>query len=180
MRSKRFNCCRNWENHPRARIGACRCSRDQSRGRDGARSDPRGESSGRGDKDVDSVRERLRRERGTHRRRLHSIKAPGRRRLIPYITAGDPDLATTEQLLIELAHAGATVIELGVPFSDPMADGPGDPTRSNARLKTRSVCRDLLDMAARARKQIDTPDHSLQLFQSVASVWCKAPGPNSE
>jgi len=42
---------------------------------------------------------------------------------IPFITAGDPDLATTELLLVELAAAGADIIELGVPFSDPVADG---------------------------------------------------------
>src|SRR5215831_13410709 len=42
---------------------------------------------------------------------------------IPFITAGDPDLATTKSLLIELAQAGADIIELGVPFSDPVADG---------------------------------------------------------
>ena len=43
---------------------------------------------------------------------------------IPFITAGDPDLATTRDLILELARAGASIIELGVPFSDPMADGP--------------------------------------------------------
>jgi tryptophan synthase alpha chain len=53
-----------------------------------------------------------------------SLKHEGRHGLIPFITAGDPDLETTAQLLVELARAGACVIELGVPFSDPMADGP--------------------------------------------------------
>lgn len=47
-----------------------------------------------------------------------------RKGFIPFITAGDPDLDTTRALLVELAAAGATVIELGVPFTDPMADGP--------------------------------------------------------
>jgi tryptophan synthase alpha chain len=51
------------------------------------------------------------------------LKRSGRGGFIPFITAGDPDLATTELLLIELATAGADIIELGVPFSDPVADG---------------------------------------------------------
>lgn len=85
------------------------------------------------------------------------LKQQGRKGFIPYITAGDPDLATTEQLLIELSHAGATVIELGVPFSDPMADGPVIQRASERALKNSFGLQDLLDMTARARKQIDTP-----------------------
>ncbi len=56
--------------------------------------------------------------------RFADLKAAGRKGLIPYIAAGDPDPALTVPLLRALARAGADVIELGVPFSDPMADGP--------------------------------------------------------
>ena len=56
--------------------------------------------------------------------RFAQLKAAGRKGLIPYIAAGDPDPALTVPLLHALARAGADVIELGVPFSDPMADGP--------------------------------------------------------
>jgi tryptophan synthase alpha chain len=52
------------------------------------------------------------------------LKAEGRKGFIPYITAGDPDLDLTLQLVLALEKAGADVIELGVPFSDPIADGP--------------------------------------------------------
>ncbi len=52
------------------------------------------------------------------------LRRQGKRALIPFITAGDPDLKTTRELLVELARAGASLIELGVPFTDPMADGP--------------------------------------------------------
>ena len=56
--------------------------------------------------------------------KFQQLQTEGRKGFIPYITAGDPDLATTERLILALAEAGADVIELGVPFSDPMADGP--------------------------------------------------------
>ena len=52
------------------------------------------------------------------------LAAEGRKALIPFITAGDPDAALTVPLMHAMVEAGADVIELGVPFSDPMADGP--------------------------------------------------------
>jgi tryptophan synthase alpha chain len=55
---------------------------------------------------------------------LAALKAQGRQALIPYVTAGDPFADTTPQILQALAEGGADIIELGVPFSDPMADGP--------------------------------------------------------
>lgn len=85
-----------------------------------------------------------------------TLKRDGKKGFIPYITAGDPDLATTEQLLITLAQH-ATLIELGVPFSDPMADGPVIQRASERALKHDFGLQDILDTAARARKQIDTP-----------------------
>ena len=86
-----------------------------------------------------------------------NLKQQGRKGFIPFITAGDPDLATTEQLLVELARAGATLIELGVPFSDPMADGPVIQRASERALKNSFGLGDLLDMVARVRQQTDTP-----------------------
>lgn len=85
-----------------------------------------------------------------------TLKRDGKKGFIPYITAGDPDLATTEQLLITIAPY-ATLIELGVPFSDPMADGPVIQRASERALKHDFGLQDILDTAARARKQIDTP-----------------------
>jgi tryptophan synthase alpha chain len=88
---------------------------------------------------------------------FNRLQAEGRKGFIPFITAGDPDLATTEQLLIELSNAGATVIELGVPFSDPMADGPIIQRASERALKQGFGIDELLGVVSRARKSIDTP-----------------------
>ncbi len=57
-------------------------------------------------------------------RTLADLKAAGRKALIPYVTAGDPFADATPQIMQALADGGADIIELGVPFSDPMADGP--------------------------------------------------------
>ena len=88
---------------------------------------------------------------------FRTMREDGKKGFIPFITAGDPDLATTERLLVELAAAGATLIELGVPFSDPMADGPVIQRASERALKNGFGLSEILEAAARARKQIDTP-----------------------
>ena len=53
-----------------------------------------------------------------------TARAAGRAAFIPYLTAGDPDLATTRRLVEAMVRGGADIVELGVPFSDPIADGP--------------------------------------------------------
>ena len=86
-----------------------------------------------------------------------TLKQEGKKGFIPFITAGDPELATTEELLVVLANSGATLIELGVPFSDPMADGPVIQRASERALKRGFNFQAILDTVARARKQIDIP-----------------------
>jgi tryptophan synthase alpha chain len=85
------------------------------------------------------------------------LRSAGKSGFIPFITAGDPDLSTTEKLLFELADAGATVIELGIPFSDPMADGPVIQRASERALLHGFGLQEVLDLVGRVRKQIDTP-----------------------
>jgi tryptophan synthase alpha chain len=85
------------------------------------------------------------------------LKHENRRGFIPFITAGDPDLATTFELLIELSRAGASVIEVGVPFSDPMADGPVIQRASERALRHGFGVAEVLETAAKAREKIDTP-----------------------
>ena len=85
------------------------------------------------------------------------LKRSGHGGFIPFITAGDPDLATSELLLIELAAAGADIIELGVPFSDPVADGKVIQRASERALRNGVTLRDTLACVARARERIDVP-----------------------
>lgn len=89
--------------------------------------------------------------------RFNQLKAAGRKAFIPYITAGDPDLATTEQILAALAEAGADVIELGVPFSDPMADGPVIQRASERALLQPIGIAEILPLVTRFKAQYDVP-----------------------
>ena len=85
------------------------------------------------------------------------LKRDNRRGFIPFITAGDPDLQTTRELIIELARVGATVIELGIPFSDPMADGPVIQRASERALRQDFGIDDVLQVVSEARKETDVP-----------------------
>lgn len=85
------------------------------------------------------------------------LREEKRKGFIPFITAGDPDLKTTEQLLIALGHAGSTVIELGIPFSDPMADGPVIQRASERALKNKFGLESVFEIVRNVRKEIDTP-----------------------
>ena len=80
-------------------------------------------------------------------------RAAGRTVLIPYVTAGDPSLDVTGTMLDALADAGADVIELGVPFSDPMADGPIIQRASERALAQGVGLGDVLALVARFRKR---------------------------
>ena len=86
-----------------------------------------------------------------------ALKCRGRGGFIPFITAGDPDIATTELLLIELAAAGADIIELGVPFSDPVADGETIQRASERALRNGVTLRDALACVRHAKKHVDVP-----------------------
>jgi len=88
---------------------------------------------------------------------FNRLKVENKSGLIPFIVAGDPDLDTTERLLIELGLAGAAIIELGIPFSDPMADGPVIQRASERALKHGFGIRDILDTIGRVRRKIETP-----------------------
>ncbi len=89
--------------------------------------------------------------------RFGLLRARGEKALIPFVTAGDPDLATTEALVPALALAGADAIELGIPFSDPMAEGPTIQRSSERALRAGSSLRKVLQLVARLRPRVDVP-----------------------
>ncbi|HET6982613.1 MAG TPA: tryptophan synthase subunit alpha [Myxococcaceae bacterium] len=84
---------------------------------------------------------------------LAAARSAGRRSLIVYLCAGDPDLAATERLVPALAEAGADVIELGVPFSDPLADGPTIQAAAERALRSGTTLAGILDLVERLRRQ---------------------------
>lgn len=89
---------------------------------------------------------------------LMACRAEGRSALIPYLTAGVPDLATTARLLHTLADAGADLIELGVPFSDPVADGPVIQKASEKALAQGVSLKQILALVAQVRSEgLETP-----------------------
>jgi tryptophan synthase alpha chain len=85
------------------------------------------------------------------------LKIENKKGFIPFITAGDPDLSSTCTLIIDLARLGAAVIELGVPFSDPMADGPVIQRASERALRHGFGLREVLETVHEARRQADVP-----------------------
>jgi tryptophan synthase alpha chain len=85
------------------------------------------------------------------------LRAANQAGFIPFIMAGDPDLGTTLELLRAAATAGADVIELGVPFSDPMADGPVNQRSAERALAAGTALPGILEIVARFRAQSDVP-----------------------
>jgi tryptophan synthase alpha chain len=86
--------------------------------------------------------------------RVRETGAPG---LVAYVTAGDPTLARTAEILIALADSGADVLEVGVPFSDPLADGPVIQRASERALAGGTTLRRTLDMIRETRARIASP-----------------------
>ncbi len=91
-------------------------------------------------------------------KRLGDLRGAGRKALIPFVTAGDPDLVTTLDIMHGLVAGGADIIELGVPFSDPMADGPVIQRASERALDRGVRLADVLELVKRFRQRdADTP-----------------------
>jgi len=85
-----------------------------------------------------------------------ALKAQGRQALIPYVTAGDPNPQVTVGLMHQMVTAGADLIELGIPFSDPMADGPVIQLACERALSHNTSLTMILSMVAEFRQQNDT------------------------
>jgi tryptophan synthase alpha chain len=89
--------------------------------------------------------------------RFEALRARGERALVVFITAGDPDIASTEALIRVLAESGADIIEIGVPFSDPIAEGPTIQRASERALARGTSLRQILAMVGRLRDDVDLP-----------------------
>jgi tryptophan synthase alpha chain len=85
------------------------------------------------------------------------LKSENRKAFIPYVTAGDPSLEATSALVLALEKAGADIIELGVPFSDPIADGPVIQRATERALQNHVTLRKVLELGAGIRKQSQIP-----------------------
>ncbi len=90
-------------------------------------------------------------------RRFAGLRASGELGLVAYIAAGDPSLDATLKFVLSLAEAGADVIELGVPFSDPLADGPTIQRASERALKSGTTLGGVIDLVRRIRQSSQVP-----------------------
>ena len=90
--------------------------------------------------------------------------------LIAYLMAGDPGLAETEQLVVALEQAGADIIELGVPFSDPIADGPVIQQAAERALKSGTSLRKILDSVKSLRQRTEIPIVLMLYYNSIHAM----------
>jgi tryptophan synthase alpha chain len=108
------------------------------------------------------------------------LRSRGEKALIAYIMAGDPSLAETEQLVLALERAGADIIELGVPFSDPIADGPVIQQAAERALRNGTSLRQILALVQSLRQRTDIPIVLMVYYNSIHALgveaFCKAAG----
>ena len=90
--------------------------------------------------------------------------------LVAYITAGDPSLAASEKIVLAAAEAGADVIELGVPFSDPVADGPTIQRASERALRGGATLAGVIDLVRRVRTASDVPLILFSYFNPILQM----------
>ena len=103
-------------------------------------------------------------------RRFHVLADSGELGLVAYITAGDPSLPATEKIALAAAQAGADVIELGVPFSDPVADGPTIQRASERALGSGTTLVGVLDLVRRIRTKSDVPLVLFSYFNPILQM----------
>jgi tryptophan synthase alpha chain len=99
-------------------------------------------------------------------RTFDGLKERGQSALIPFIMAGDPNLETTESLVFKMTETGADIIELGVPFSDPLADGPTIQSASQRALQNGVSLKDIFSLTERL-KGINTPLVLMTYFNPI-------------
>jgi len=105
---------------------------------------------------------------------FEALRKRGERALIPYFTAGDPSLRTTRQLVIEAAKRGADVVELGIPFSDPLADGPVIQRATQRALAAGVTVARVLEVVREVRAEVSVPLVFLTYYNPVLAFGLKA------
>jgi len=98
------------------------------------------------------------------------LRRVGKKAFMPFITAGDPDAATTPRLLEAVAGAGADIVELGIPYSDPLADGPTIQNSYTRALDKGLKLSDIFNAVRQARKSVDIPIVSMVSYSIVFRV----------
>ncbi len=108
------------------------------------------------------------------------LKSTGDKALIAYLMAGDPGLSETEQLVLALEQAGADIIELGVPFSDPIADGPVIQQAAERALRSGTTLKKILGSVATLRRRTQVPLVLMVYYNSIHAMgvesFCRAAG----
>lgn len=99
--------------------------------------------------------------------KFEQLKSEGRKGFIPFVTAGDPDLETSLAIVRRLAAGGADIIELGVPFSDPMADGPTIQRSSQRGIDSGTTLHTVLNLATAFRETSDIPIVLFSYFNPI-------------
>lgn len=94
-----------------------------------------------------------------------------RKCFIPFITAGDPNLDVTEQLIVAMADAGADIVELGIPFSDPVAEGEVIQAANIRALSAGTTTDKIFAMLKNIRTKTDVPLVFFNLYQSYFYLW---------
>ncbi len=105
--------------------------------------------------------------------RFSELKRRGNKAFIAYLTGGDPNLATTEKLIVELDRRGADVIEIGVPFSDPLADGATIQAASERALARGATLAKLLALSKRLKGKISAPLVFMSYFNPIYRYGCE-------
>ena len=111
-------------------------------------------------------------------KKFQELRHQGTSAFMPYVCAGDPNPELTTKLFLTLEEAGADLIELGVPFSDPIADGPTIQRASERALRHRISLQQILEMVVTLRKQTDIPialmSYYNPIFRMGEETFCKA------
>jgi tryptophan synthase alpha chain len=105
--------------------------------------------------------------------KFRELRARKQAALIPYVVAGDPNLDRTRELVREFAARGADIIELGVPFSDPMADGPANQRAAQRGLKSGASLTAILAMVSELRKETAIPLILFGYFNPIFHYGCE-------